>query len=214
MRRVVTKHGLAHLAADPGRAPDPGLAPQRRGLARNPWDLVNLIERAARRRVTLVRGPTGSGKTLACSLWATRQVNSHVIWLTLSADDDQALFWAGIYSGLLRSSACPAEVLHALADVSAAEFPFRLAEVARLFTKPVVIVVDNAHDATSESLLNGLDLLVRNAPPTLPIVLAGRQTPELPRLARLEAAGDITIVDLADLTASPSRVPSAEIALT
>jgi len=197
MQQAIIRRGTAERAD--GRA----AAPDLRFRVRNHQDLVEKIARATRRRVTLVRGPAGSGKTLACSLWAARQLGSRVVWLTLSADDDQALFWARVYHGLLKASTGPVAAMQALADASAAEFPLRLAEVARAFTSPVVLVIDNAHVATSDSLLHGLDLLIRNAPPSLRIVFAGRRGPELPQLARLEAAGEMAIVGLGDV-ASPA----------
>jgi LuxR family transcriptional regulator, maltose regulon positive regulatory protein len=180
-----------------GQADGMALVPRIRPRQRQ--ELIELIERATRCRVTLVCGPGGTGKTLACALWAAGQMSSRVVWLTLSADEDQALFWARVYHGLLRVSAATADALHALADVSAGEFPLRLAEAARSFSKPVVIVVDNAHAATSGTLLDGLDLLVRNAPRSLRIIFAGRRTPDLPQLARLRASGDIAVVGPADL---------------
>jgi LuxR family transcriptional regulator, maltose regulon positive regulatory protein len=174
-------------------------------VARSCWrrnrDLVALIDRAARRPVTLVHGPGGIGKTMACSLWAARQLGSLVVWLTLSADEDQALFWARVYGGLLRAPAVAADVVRALADVAGTEFPLHLTEAIRALRRPVVLVVDNAHDATSELLLAGLDVLIRNAPSNLRIVLSGRRPPALPRLARLHAAGELAVLGEADLAA-------------
>jgi LuxR family transcriptional regulator, maltose regulon positive regulatory protein len=173
-------------------------------------DLIALLERATRRRVTLVCGPCGIGKTLACSLWAASQLGSLVVWLTLSADDDQSLFWARVYEGLVRASAAAADAIRALADVTALEFPLRLTEAVRSFATPVVIVVDNAHDATSDLVLSGLDLLMRNAPPNLRIVLAGRARPALPQLARLQALGEMTVVGPADLISMTGHDRPAE----
>jgi LuxR family transcriptional regulator, maltose regulon positive regulatory protein len=169
-------------------------------------DLVALIERATRHQVTLVCGPGGIGKTLACSLWAARQLGSLVVWLTLNADDDQALFWARVYGKLLRGPAVAAGSLRALADVTGTEFPLHLAEAIRTMRRPVVLVVDNVHDATSELLLAGLEVLVRNAPPNLRIVLSGRHSPAVPRLARLRAAGELAVLGPAEL-ACPTRQP-------
>jgi len=168
-------------------------------------NLIGVIERATRRRVTLVCGPGSTGKTLACSGWAAGQLGSLVVWITLSADDDQSLFWARVYEGLLRASSAAIDAVRALADSTPVEFPLRLADTIRWLAKPVVIIIDNAHDATSKSLLSGLDLLVRNAPPNLRIVFAGRAEPALPQLARLLAAGEVTVVGPADLISAPSR---------
>jgi LuxR family transcriptional regulator, maltose regulon positive regulatory protein len=162
-------------------------------------ELVALIERATRSQVTLVHGPGGIGKTLACSLWAARQLGSLVVWLTLSADDDQALFWARVYGKLVRGPAIATGTVRALADVTGTEFPLHLAEAVKTLRRPVVLVVDNVHAATSELLLAGLDVLVRNAPPNLRIVLSGRHRPAVPRLARLQAAGELAVLGPADL---------------
>lgn len=162
-------------------------------------DLVALIERATRRPVTLVCGPGGIGKTLACSLWAVGQLGSLVVWLTLSAEDDQSLFWARLYHGLQRAAAAPIEAVQTLAEATVPEFPLRLAEVARSLVMPVVIIIDNAHDATNTMVLSGLDVLIRIAPPNLRIVLAGRDRPQLRQLARLQASGDIAVIGPAEL---------------
>jgi LuxR family maltose regulon positive regulatory protein len=169
--------------------------------------LIELIERATRRRVTLVCAPRGTGKTLACSLWAVGQLSSLVVWLTLSADDDPSLFWAGMYHGLMRAAAAPVDAMQMLAEATAAEFPLWLSEAARWFVTPVVIVIDNAHDATSNLVLTGLDLLLGNAPPNLRIVLAGRDRPQLRQLARLQASGDVTIIGPADLACAAALLP-------
>jgi ATP/maltotriose-dependent transcriptional regulator MalT len=191
----MTMRDPAQLAAQAGNLQPPSPRPSRRRT------IVELIEQATRRRVTLVCGPGGTGKTLACSLWAVGQLGSLVVWLTLSPDDDQGLFWCRVYHGLQRAAAAPIDAIQMLMEVTAAEFPLRLAEVARSFVMPVVIVIDNAHDATSSMVLTGLDMLIRNAPPNLRLVLAGRDRPQLRQLTRLQASGDVTIIGPAELAA-------------
>lgn len=172
---------------------------------RHSGDLAALLERAIRHRVTLVCGSVGTGKTAGRARWAARRLGILAIWLTLSDDADQSLFWAQVYDGLLRASGVAEEALRMLADVTALEFPLRLADVIRSHGTPVVAVVDNAHDATSDSLLSGLDLLVRHAPPNLHIVLAGQAWPPLPQLARLAAIGEMAVVSPAELAWRAAR---------
>lgn len=162
-------------------------------------ELIELLDRATQRRVTLVCGPGGIGKTVACSLWAACQLGSTVIWLTLSTEEDQLLFWARLYDGLLRACGAAADAIRALADVPALEFPVRLADLVATLAKPVVIIIDNVHDATNPLLLGGLDMLVRHAPPNLRFVLAGRNSPPLPQLSRLRGLGEMAVVGPADL---------------
>jgi ATP/maltotriose-dependent transcriptional regulator MalT len=191
MRRGALGRAVIPALADEAGRGQSGATPHRH--------LIELIERATRRRVTLVCGPAESGKTLACSLWAARQLGSLVVWLSLSADDDQAMFWARVHHGLLRAAAAPLDALQLLAEASAPEFPLRLAEAARSFARPVVIIIDNAHAATSSLVLTGLDTLLQAAPSSLRMVLAGRDRPRLRQLTRLQAVGDVSIIGPADL---------------
>lgn len=166
--------------------------------------LQELIDRAARRRVTLLCAPAGAGKTVACSVWAAaRSRTLDVIWVTFESQDDQAWCWARVWDGLQRSRAVAPEAVRLLAGERPAAFPLRLVELARDFAGPVVIVFDNVDLVTSGTLLGGLDLLVRHAPPTLRLVLSGRRAPGL-QLAKLRAAGDLAEIGAADLAAVTS----------
>jgi LuxR family transcriptional regulator, maltose regulon positive regulatory protein len=159
--------------------------------------LTEVLDWATRRRVTLVCAPAQAGKTVACAAWAqARSASRRIVWVALESDDDQAWFWAWVCSSLRRTA--PPDVMDTLEGESAAGFPLRLAHTARLFTEPVVIVVDNIHKATDAALLQGLDLLIRHAPSSLRLVLSGRCAPRL-QLARLRASGELAEVDAADI---------------
>lgn len=163
--------------------------------------LAELLDRAIRRRVTLVCAPAGAGKTIACSAWAAmRSRKWQIIWVTLRSEADQAWCWPGICSGLRQSSAVPTEAARYLEDGPAGAFPLRLAAVARAFTEPVVVVFDNMDFVTDAEVLRGLDFLARYAPPTLRLVLCARQPPGL-HLDRLRASGDLAEIGAADLAA-------------
>lgn len=167
--------------------------------------LTDLIDRATRHRVALVCGPAGAGKTIACAAWAAAQrEDRQVVWLTLNAGEDNAWFWAGICAGLARARAVPPEAMGALEDVSADDFPLRLAEMMRLLTVPMVLVLDNAHLITDGAVLAGLDRLIRLAPPTLCLFLSGRRPPGL-RLRRLQASGELGVVGASSLACTPDE---------
>lgn len=174
--------------------------------------LIDLIDRATRRRVTVVCAPAGTGKTVACSAWAAaRAATRPIVWLTLVPEDDPAWFWARVYAGLKRACAAPPELMSALEDGPASTFPLRLAEVARLFSQPAVIVLDNADNLTDDGVLTGLDLLARHAPPGLHLVMCGRRPPRL-HLTRLRTSGDLAEIGPAALSAGLpiSRVSGPE----
>ena len=91
--------------------------------------------------------------------------------------------------------------MSALEDGPASTFPLRLAEMARLFSKPTVIVLDNADNLDDDRVLTGLDLLARHAPPSLHLVMCGRQPPRL-RLTKLRTSGGLAEIGPAALRAA------------
>lgn len=151
-----------------------------------------------RRKVVLVCAPAGAGKTVACSAWAAAPGSRHVVWVTLDQHDDQAWLWAWLYAGLQQARIAPASVLRPLEDEPARAFPLRLAEIAHQFTRQVVLVLDNAHQASDDAVLRGLDQLIRHAPDSMRFVLAGRRPPGL-QLARLRACGELADVGAVQL---------------
>ncbi len=161
--------------------------------------LTELIDRATRRKVALVCGPAGAGKTVACAQWAAAPSGDRqVVWLTLSADDDPSWFWADLAERLRRARLMPREAAAYLAGASADGFPFRLVEMARQLVAPVVLVLDNAHTLDDRSVVAGLDVLIRHAPPALRLLFSGRHAPGI-TLERLQAAGELATVGAADL---------------
>jgi LuxR family transcriptional regulator, maltose regulon positive regulatory protein len=161
--------------------------------------LIDLIDRATRRRVTLICAPAGTGKTAACSEWAAARAGIRpVVWLTIEPGDNQAWLWPRLCSGLKQAAVAPPDVLRALEDGPASAFALRLVEVARQFAEPVVIVLDKVDNATDETVLKGLDLLALYAPPSLRLVMCGQQRPGL-HLARLRASGELAEISVAEL---------------
>jgi LuxR family maltose regulon positive regulatory protein len=165
-----------------------------------------LLDRAAEHRVTLVSGPAGAGKTIACASWAAAgPAVGRVVWLTVDADDQRDWFWAYVCTGLTRIEAAPPGALHALTDTGPDGFPLRLVETAQAFTEPVVLILDDVHEVTDGGVLNGLDVLIRHAPPMLRLVLSARRPPAL-QLARLRVSGALADIGAADLACTGDEV--------
>jgi LuxR family transcriptional regulator, maltose regulon positive regulatory protein len=197
VRRVRSAAAAAdgpELLGDKLRIPQPGVAVLRRGR------LIDLIERAAAHRVTVVSGPAGAGKTVACASWAAATPAARrVAWLTLDeADRDPARFWSYVRAALTRVSGVPADFGRTLPDEAPGAYPLRLVEAAQLLTEPLTLVLDDVHELADGPVLAGLDLLLRHVPPTLRLILSGRCPPRL-ALARLRVSGDLADVNTADL---------------
>jgi LuxR family transcriptional regulator, maltose regulon positive regulatory protein len=163
--------------------------------------LLDVVDRATQRRMTLVCAPAGAGKSVACAAWAAARGPRHVVWVTLESENDQRWFWAHVYSVLKQTSAIPEETAQLLEDEPFPAFPLRLVGVACGFREPVMIVVDNVDFVTDSDLLDGLELIARHAPPSLRLVLCARRPPAM-RLDRLRASGDLAEISGADLAAA------------
>jgi LuxR family transcriptional regulator, maltose regulon positive regulatory protein len=183
------------------------LTPPRTSLRQVPRPrLFDLLNAGTQQQLTLVSAPAGAGKTSLLASWSSsRQPPGPVAWLSLDAGDNEAgRLWAYVVAALCRSGAAPRDsVLRGLAPLPGAEKRFLSLLVGGLaeLPTPVVLVLDDLQDITDASLLEGLEFLVRHAPPQLRLVLATRVDPPLP-LQRLRLSGQLVQVRAADLAFS------------
>ncbi|HEV2931418.1 MAG TPA: LuxR C-terminal-related transcriptional regulator [Propionibacteriaceae bacterium] len=165
--------------------------------------LFALLDTGVERPLTLGAAPAGSGKTILLTSWmSAASPPGPVAWLSLDCgDDDPDRFWTYVLAALCRSGAVPADSqLQAL-------LPLRQADEALLplivhwledLDRPVILVLDDLHELTDAQVLQGIEFLVRHAPPQLRLVLLTRSDPPLP-LHRLLVSGRLTQVRAADL---------------
>ena len=165
--------------------------------------LFDLLNAGTQQLLTLVSAPAGAGKTTLLASWSSsRQPPGPVAWLSLDVGDNEAArLWAYTVAALCQSGAVPRDsALRGLAPLPGSEERFLallIGGLAQLPT-PVVLVLDDLQDITDATLLEGLEFLVRHAPPQLRLVLANRADPPLP-LQRLRLSGQLVQVRAADL---------------
>jgi LuxR family maltose regulon positive regulatory protein len=165
--------------------------------------LFDPLSAGTQQLLTLVSGPAGAGKTTLLGSWSSsRQPPGPVAWLSLDAGDNEpGRLWAYAVAALCQSGAVPRDsMLRGLAPVPGAEkrfLPLLVSGLAQLPT-PVVLVLDDLQAITDATLFEGLEFLVRHAPPQLRLVLATRVDPPLP-LQRLRLSGQLVQVRAADL---------------
>jgi LuxR family maltose regulon positive regulatory protein len=187
-------HSLMMLKAKPPSVP-PGLVQRPR--------LDEQLSLAAHGPLTLVSAGPGAGKTLAVAAWAAGgAAPSRVAWLTLdNADNDPRTFWADLLGALAESGAVPqgsplGEIIPAsgFGSTEALQVRSRLADLP----SPVVLVLDDFHEITSDTVLETFERLVEHQPAPLRLVVLTRADPVL-RLHRLRVSGNLTEIRTHDL---------------
>lgn len=159
--------------------------------------VLDRFDNAAHARAIAVSAPGGSGKSVACASWATQRIApGRISWLTVDAGDRcRSRFWEYVLAALGGvGTESPSDDNDADHERFLTGFIGDLAIASR----PVTLVLDDLHEIAGSPVIGDLDLVLRHAPPTFRLVLIGRQLPAL-QIARLRLAGELDIIDAADL---------------
>src|SRR5690349_3513672 len=177
----------------------PGLVPRRR--------LADRLEEGLNRGLVLVAAPAGYGKSVLLSEWV-RGMTGPVAWLSLDAgDNDPVRFWRHVLAALDLARPGIAERVSPLAGPPALPAYDALvsalindvaAEPAERDQPDVLLVLDDYHLISSDSVQASVRFLLAHRPPRLRVVLASRSDPPL-GLARYRGRGELGEVRAADL---------------
>src|SRR3954453_12245578 len=164
-------------------------------------DLLERLDRATTKRVTVISAPAGSGKTSLLRAWADRAADSRrVAFVAVGRDEDSAeRFWSSVLDairGPTRSSA---------PDTSPATASLEGDQLLELVTsevaeqvEPLVLIFDDLHELRSADALAQLERLVTALPSSARVVLSSRR--DLPiRLHRLRLADEMAEIRAGDL---------------
>src|SRR5215213_5452377 len=169
--------------------------------------LSTLLNAGTQQLLTLVSAPAGAGQTTLLASWSSSRLPpGPVAWLSLdAADNEPGRFWAYLVAALCQSGAVPRDsVLRGLAPLPGSDKRFLPLLVSGL-AAPAVLVLDDLQDITDATVLQGLEFLLRHAPPQLRLVLATRADPAL-SLQRLRLSGQLVQVRAADLAFTVAEV--------
>jgi LuxR family maltose regulon positive regulatory protein len=169
--------------------------------------LFALLDTGVERPVTLIAAPAGSGKTMLLTSWMSAAAPpGPIAWLSLDpGDNDPVQFWTYVLAALCQSGAVPADNgLQTLRPHADDLLPLLVHGLDELVS-PVVLVLDDVHELTDARVLQGIEFLIRHAPPQLRLVLATRADPPLP-LHRLLVSGRLTQLRAADLAFTVAEV--------
>ncbi|HXT42573.1 MAG TPA: LuxR C-terminal-related transcriptional regulator [Pseudonocardiaceae bacterium] len=176
--------------------------PLRRGLMHR-RRLVQVLDGAARHRLTLLVAPAGWGKTSLLADWHTTGRRQRIGWLALDPEDsDPVRFWNYLISAV--RAVLPGVGERALATLSIrgralydAALPALINDLATL-DEDVHLVLDDYHVLTDPELHRSVAYLLAHQPPRLHLMIATRSDPPLP-FARLRAHGEILEIRAKDL---------------
>ncbi|MGI9255046.1 MAG: hypothetical protein ACR2J8_14985, partial [Thermomicrobiales bacterium] len=150
--------------------------------------------------VTLVVGPAGFGKTVLLADLAARSP-CPVAWLSLGMGDPAPERFVEHFVMAIREVA-PGFGESTLAQIRSGFDPAlvaeRLANDLLAEPEPILLVLDDMHNATDPAIGDLLSNLIRWQPPTLHLVIASRVEPAM-SLARARAMGQVTDVSPDDL---------------
>ena len=167
-------------------------------------DLLDVLDRAAARKVTIISAPVGSGKTSLLRAWADRQgQRGRLAVLQVQRDQQDAQqFWLALLDAVRHATATTArgvtEPQAATPDFNAPAMVDRVLSELADARADITLVVDDLHELNSPAALAQLTRLLMNLPPHVHAMLTTRHDLRL-RLHQLRLAGELAEIRAADL---------------
>ena len=176
--------------------------------------LARLQDEGAAYKVVLLTAPAGYGKTALLAQWrdALHAAGTRSSWMSITGDQQEAaqfltylatsLIEAGIELGALEKQA-----QQWFADVPIASAVAALtAQLARI-TRPVVLLIDDAHQLPRATVEQVLGPLLQPGLPHVHLAMAGRSRPTLP-LAGLRSRGELLEFEIDALRFGATEIAS------
>jgi LuxR family maltose regulon positive regulatory protein len=163
--------------------------------------LLDLLDSALTRPLTLICAGAGWGKTLLVSAWADNR-RAPVAWLSLDRrDNDPLIFWAYVVAALrVAGGVTPDNPLDEMGSIPAdeGERAHRLAAGFSRLPAGTVLVLDDFHEIDDAQILREVADLLRHPPAPLHMIVISRTEPAL-SLHRLRPAGQVAEIRAEDL---------------
>ena len=170
--------------------------------------LLETLDRAVTRRITVISAPAGSGKTSLLRAWVLKNRSTmingrRVALVSVDRDEQDAQrFWSAVLDALRTSAASSDSETQPAA--SAGVDADQLVDMIRadLYPadrhEPVVLIVDDLHELRSAEALAQLERLLLDLPSSAHVVLSSRRDPPI-RLHKLRLADEVAEIRARDL---------------
>ncbi|TMH37914.1 MAG: helix-turn-helix transcriptional regulator [Betaproteobacteria bacterium] len=166
--------------------------------------LLELLEEAVTRPLTLVSAPAGFGKTTLITSWLNETGrDARTAWLSVDADDSDPVHFVYYLTATLqavepRVGRAPIFLLGSLKMPGPVDLVSLLLNEIAEAEEPLVLVLDDYHTVSSDEVNPAVASLVERMPEKLRLVICTREEPSLPlaRWRSLERVFDVGVEQL------------------
>src|SRR2546428_9971479 len=145
--------------------------------------LLQALDRAVTKRITVISAPAGSGEASLLRTWADRSTDvAHVAFVSVDRyEQDAQRFWSAVLDALRSPAASidPEMQRAALAGVNGDQLVDMVRSELADLLEPVVLIVDDLHELRSAEALAQLQRLLAVLPSSAPGGLASRRGPPI-----------------------------------
>jgi LuxR family maltose regulon positive regulatory protein len=161
-------------------------------------DLLQLLDRAVTKPLTVISAPPGSGKTSLLRAWIDHSAkHRRVAFVSVERDQqNEQRFWCAILKAIRKPAPLTAPAPATVPDMYEV-IDFMLSELAEQ-AEPIVLIIDDLHELRSTDAFTQLDYFVANLPSNARMVLSSRRDPQI-RLHQLRLAGALAEIRAGDL---------------
>src|ERR1700704_5788018 len=139
-------------------------------------ELIDLLDRAATKKVTIISAPPGSGKTTLLRMWADRPpTRGRVASVSVRrGEKDPQHFWLSLLKAERAVSAPdgPLETLAPSPEFDASMVVDKMLQQLTRGDQPRVLVIDDLNELESREAMEQLEQMLVRLPPGVRVVLA------------------------------------------